>query len=275
MSQIISLKKMLPTLPAALSDQSHPAPTSTPSTIKIVLLQAAEDVCRSEQQIVLIDTCLSGSSTPETAPPRPATSRLPPLPQGDRSRSNSSISEEPPLDSPASLSLRRTQFKAFQSSFALLDDFSQSLSSPSSRKESFNVPLHRLGVFEHALKGHRPQSPSDSPFHDLSMRNLLKTSLSRKHSASSAVDDAESVATGIVPPANSLDQSIGNSDMGLDVPRYLPQSQTLVNHGSSSFSSSLTDEEQQASSKASIENDVVSDISLCSVGSIFTESITE
>jgi hypothetical protein len=116
------------------------------------------------------------------------------------------------------------------------------------------------------------------------MRNLLKTSLSPKHSAQNvlyALDDAQSVATDMEPSANSLEQSIRNSDVGLDVPRYLPHSRTLVNHGSSSFSSSLTDGEQQASSsfssgsKVSIEYDVFSDISLCSVRSIIAESITE
>lgn len=271
---------MLPSLPSALSDHSHKAPPSSPSSIKAVLRQAAEDVCRSESQTILIDSYLSGSSTPDTALPRPTTSRLPPLPHSDLSQSSSSISEEPPFDSPALLSLRRPQLIAYQSPSAFLHGSSQSLSSLSSRQESFNVPLHRLGVFDHSPKCRRPQSPSDSPFHDPSMKNLLKTSLSPKHSAQNvlyAVDDAESAGTGMITPANSLEQSIGNSEMALALPRCLPRSRILLNHGSSSFSSSLTDEEQQTSSsfssgsKVSIEYDVCSDISLCSVRSIITE----
>lgn len=271
---------MLPTLPSASSDPSCKAPASySPSSVKSVLLQAVEEVSRSESPTAtVISTYPSESSAPNAALPRQSALKLPPLPKGDRSRSNSSVADDPSFDSRTSLSLRRPPLKTFQLPSAFLDG-PQTPSPPSLRQESFNVPLHRLGVFDQSSRGHRPQSPSDSPIHHPSMRNLLKTSLSPKQSAQDilgTVDDVESVSMrGPSPAAESLEpleQTVGNGD----VRRFRLPSRTAANYRSSSFSSSLTDEEQASSSfssgsKASVEYDIFADFSSCSVRSIITE----
>lgn len=87
--------------------------------------------------------------------------------------------------------------------------------SPLSRLESFNVPQHRLAIFDqHQSPSHlqnqlsrRPRSPADTGIHQQSMKNLLKASLTPKHSCDSffggTTVDAETVAIKVTSSGSS------------------------------------------------------------------------
>lgn len=260
---------MLPALPSTPpTDSSNKAPpVSCQGSIKSVHHQAMEEIRNN---------AIPSEAVEDRPAPRLGTSKLPPLSQSIRSRSDSPISEEPSLDYPVPLSLRRPPLKTFRSRTAFADG-RQSPSSPT-RQESFNIPLHRLGAYDQNAKGRRPQSPSDSPVHHPSMKNLLKTSLSPKQSMHNVFGtvDAEAVAICMVPSTDILDPHVSRVDILREKRPFLPSRALMLElkgAGASTSSSSLTDEELASSSfssgsKASTEYDIFADFSSFSIRSI-------
>lgn len=77
-----------------------------------------------------------------------------------------------------------------------------------SRQESFNIPQHRLAIFDANKQLRRPRSPADVAAHQPSMKNLLKASLTPKASNESffGTVDAETVAINVSASSDMGDE---------------------------------------------------------------------
>lgn len=81
-----------------------------------------------------------------------------------------------------------------------------------SRQESFNVPQHRLNMFDANKQLRRPRSPADVVVHQPSLKNLLKASLTPKASNESffGTVDAETVAINVSASSDMGDERDDN-----------------------------------------------------------------
>lgn len=172
--------------------------------------EAVDELRRSEYQepASLKPMSTNGTSSPKSPPLQSRSAvKLPPL----MIQPSRSFGDLPVLD---------TSFDA--NSFPPSDQgplsrtpsmWGDGLKSPSptlsmSRQESFNIPQHRLAIFDTNKQLRRPRSPADVAAHQPSMKNLLKASLTPKASNESffGTVDAETVAINVAASSDMGDE---------------------------------------------------------------------